>query len=85
MEFVGIVIDSTDVFPAPSKLTAIAKVPRPQAAGDLCVFVGMTGYLKQFLTNYTISRAPLTDTLRNKELASKSARKKLILWEGDEP
>ena len=84
MEFLGMVIDSTGVFPAPSKLAAIAEMPRPHTVEELRVFLGLTGYLRQFVANYSITCAPLTDILRNKEFASKRARKRLIPW-GDEP
>lgn len=60
------VIDCTGIRPAPSKMEAIGKIPRP---------LGMTGYLRQFVPNYRLVATPLTDLLRINEYASKRARK----------
>ena len=74
------IIDSTGIRPAPSKLEAIEKMPPPSNVEELQAFLGMTGYLRQFIQNYSITAAPLTDLLRNKEFASKKARKFPIAW-----
>lgn len=80
MEFLGMVIDSSGIYPAPSKLEAIARMPRPQTVEELRTFLGMTGYLRQFVRGYSLISAPLTDLLRNKDFASKRARKLPIPW-----
>ena len=74
------IIDSTVIRPAPSKLEAIEKMPPPSNVEELRAFLGMTGSLRQFIQNYSITAAPLTDLLRNKEFASKKARKFSIAW-----
>ncbi|CAB1110204.1 unnamed protein product [Ectocarpus sp. CCAP 1310/34] len=79
-EFLGIIIDATGMHPAPSKLEAIANMPRPQTVEDLRTFLGLTGYLRQFVPQYSLVAAPLTDILRNKDFASKRARKLPIQW-----
>ena len=82
-EFLGMMIDSTGMRPAPSKLVAIAKMPRPHTVEELRAFIGLTGYLRQFVPEYGLQIAPLTDLLRNKAFASRSARKLSIPW-GDQ-
>ena len=69
------IIDSTGIRPAPSKLEAFEKMPPPSNVEELRAFLGMTGYLRQFIQNYSITAAPLTNLLKNKEFASKKARK----------
>lgn len=83
-EFLGMIIDSTGLRPAPSKLEAIANMPRSQTVEDLRTFLGLTGYLRQFVRDYSIVTAPLTNILRNKDFASKRARKLPISWGHDE-
>ena len=79
-EFLGMIIDSTGLHPAPTKLKAITSMPRPQTVEELRTFLGLTGYLRQFVPNYSLTAAPLTDILRNKDFASKRARKNCIVW-----
>ena len=79
-EFLGMIIDSTGIRPAPSKLEAIEKMSPPSNVEELRAFLGMTGYLRQFIQNYSITAAPLTYLLRNKEFASKKVRKFPIAW-----
>lgn len=79
-EFLGMIIDATGIRPAPAKMEAIANMPRPCTVEELRTFQGLTGYLRQFVPNYSLVAAPLTDLLRNKEYASKRARKMVIAW-----
>ena len=79
-EFLGMVIDCTGIRPAPSKLEAVSKMPRPRTVGELRAFLGLTGYLRQFVPKYSLVAAPLTDLLRNKASATKRARKTQIEW-----
>ena len=58
-------------------------MPPPSNVEELRAFLGMTCYLRQFTQNYSITAALLTDLQRNKEFASKIARKFPIAW-GDE-
>ena len=78
--FLGMMVDINGIRPAPSKIEAVAKMPRPTNIEELRTFLGLTGYLRQFVENYTIIAAPLTNILRNKEFATKRARKLPIPW-----
>ncbi|CAN0455895.1 unnamed protein product, partial [Pylaiella littoralis] len=57
-DFLGMVMDSTGICPAPSKLRAIADMARPTNVEELRTFLGMTGYLRQFVPLYSITAAP---------------------------
>ena len=83
-EFLGMVVDSTGIHPAPSKLQAVAEMPRPTSVETLRSFLGLTSYLRQFVPNYSVIVAPLTNILRNKGFASKRARKYTIPWGAEE-
>lgn len=48
------------------------------------MFLCITRYLRQFVNGYSILAAPSTDILCNKNLASRRARKRFILWDSDQ-
>ena len=75
------IIDSTSIRPSPSKLEDIENMTSPSNVEQIRASLGMTGYLWQFIRNYSITAAPLTDLLRNKEFASKKARNSQSLGE----
>ena len=45
-EILGMIIDSTDLHLAPSRLEAITRMPRPQAVDELRTFLGLTSYFR---------------------------------------
>ena len=79
-EFLGMIINNTGLHPAPTKSEAIASMPRPQTVEELRTFLGLTGYLGQFVPNYSLTTASLTDIIRNKDFALKRGRKIRIVW-----
>ena len=83
-EYLGMVVDSTGIRPAPSKLEAVINMPCPTNVEELRAFLGLTGYLRQFVEKHSIIAAPLTNILRNKDFASKRARKSVIPWEQEQ-
>eukprot|EP00903_Cladosiphon_okamuranus_P006352 g6222.t1 len=84
-EFLGMVIDSTGIRPAPSKLAATAELARPTTVEELRTFLGMTGYLRQFVPLYVqCDRRTVDNILRHQEFASKRARKSRVPWSEEE-
>ena len=79
-EFLGMMVDLNGIRPAPSEMEAVAKMPRPTSIEKLHAFLGLIGYLRQFVENYSIIAPPLTNILRNKDFATKRARKSPIPW-----
>ena len=73
-------VDTNGIRPAPSKMEAVAKMPRPTNIEELGAFLGLTGYLGQFVGNYSIIASPLTNIFRNKDFATKRARELPIPW-----
>ena len=80
LEFVGMVVDRQGVRPAESKIAAVAELSPPTTVEELRAFLGMTGYMRQYVERYSILAAPLTDILRNPLFASKRSRRSLIHW-----
>ena len=80
LEFVGMVVDRQGIRPADSKIAAVADLLPPSTVEELRTFLGMTGYLRQFVQCYSIIASPLTDILRNKAFASKRSRRSPIPW-----
>ncbi|CAM9851265.1 unnamed protein product [Choristocarpus tenellus] len=77
-EFVGMNVGRDELSPAPSEIIAVAKLDPPSTVEQLRSFLGMTGYMRQFVPNYGEVAAPLTNILRNKGYASKRDRKMII-------
>ena len=68
------VIASTEIRPDPSKLEAVAKMPRPTNVEELRAFLGLSDYLiRQVVENYSIIIAfPVTDILRSINVRDKA-------------
>ena len=49
------------VKPLPSKVDAVSSYPIPQTKKQVRTFLGLTGYYRKFIPNYTEIPAPLTD------------------------
>lgn len=49
-----------------SKVQAISQVPEPKSKKEIQRFLGMVGYYRTFIPNFSELAAPLTDCLRGK-------------------
>ena len=74
-EFLGMMVGINGIRPAPSKIEAVAEIPRSTNIEKLRAFLGRTRYLRQFVGNCSIITSPFTDILRNKDFTTKRARK----------
>ena len=72
LEFVCMVVEGQGVTPA--------ELSPPTTVEELRAFLGMTGYLRQFVEGYYVLAAPLSDILHNKAFTSKRSRRSLIPW-----
>ena len=53
----------------PSKIKAITEWPKPDNISKLRGFLGLTGYYRIFVNNYTHKTAPLIDLLKKKSFS----------------
>ena len=74
------IVDRLGTRPAPSKIDAITQLSRPNTVEEVRVLLGMTGYLRQFLTQYSKVVAPISDFLRNPKFRTKRAKKEKVPW-----
>ncbi|GBG70429.1 hypothetical protein CBR_g6557 [Chara braunii] len=62
--YLGHEISAEGLKPDDAKVASIRDWPRPQSVTEIRSFLGMTGYYRTFVKNYSIVAAPLTDLTR---------------------
>ncbi|GBG75080.1 hypothetical protein CBR_g19593 [Chara braunii] len=62
--YLGHEIFAEGLKPDDAKVASIRDCPRPQSVNEMRSFLGMTGYYRNFVKNYSIVGAPLTDLTR---------------------
>ena len=80
VEWLGMVIDRFGVRPAPSKIEAITQLSQPSTVEEVRVLLGMAGYLRKFVPNYSSILAPISDLLRDPRFRTKKARRVKVPW-----
>lgn len=71
-------VDGTSLQSAPSTLAEVAVMPCPRFVEELRTFLGVTGYLRQFMEKGSIVATALTDIFCTRDLASESTRRSTI-------
>lgn len=64
VQYLGYVIGQGSVAPPLAKFESICRCPRPQNRKELQRYLGMIGYYRMFILNFTEVVAPLTDLLK---------------------
>ncbi|CAB1106551.1 unnamed protein product [Ectocarpus sp. CCAP 1310/34] len=80
IEFLGVMLGRDGVRPAPSKIKAVQELAIPTNVGEVRSFLGLAGYLRGFVPNFSAIRAPVSNILRNPAFSSKKARLKKVPW-----
>ncbi|CAM1332187.1 Uncharacterised protein r2_g4120 [Pycnogonum litorale] len=65
VKFLGHLITGSGLKPHPDKIAAIVKMPAPTDVAQLRAFLGMVGYLRQYLPNLSHVESPLNDLLKS--------------------
>ena len=73
-KWLEIITDRFGIRPASSKIEAITQLSQPSTVEEVRVLLGMTGYLKKFVPNYSPVLAPISDLLRDSRFRIKKAR-----------
>ena len=69
------IIDRFGIRPAPNKPEAITQLSQPSTVEEVRLFLGMAGYLRKFVPNYSSVLTPILDLLRDSRFRSKKARR----------
>ena len=66
--YLGHIISENGILPDPSKLTAIHEFPTPKKVKEVQAFIGLAGYYRKFIKNFSKIARPLTKlTRKNKK------------------
>lgn len=64
VEYLGFIVENGTIQPSEQKLKAVQKFPKPTSVKHVQSFLGLTGYFRKFIHNYSKKSVPLTDLLR---------------------
>jgi hypothetical protein len=62
--YLGYVITENGVKPDPNKIKAVQAFPVPKDAKNIKQFLGLAGYYRRFISNFSKVAKPLTDLLK---------------------
>ena len=80
VEWLGMVIDHFGIKPAPSKIKAFMQLFQPSTVEEVRILLGVAGYFRKFVPNYSSVLFPLSDLLRDSRFRSKKARRLTVPW-----
>lgn len=80
VEFLGVMVGRDGTRAAPSKVKAIQEMAMPTNVGEVRAFLGIAGFLRGFIPNFSALVAPISDLLRNKAFNSRRARRLPVPW-----
>ncbi|KMQ82954.1 enzymatic polyprotein endonuclease reverse [Lasius niger] len=65
--YLGHIISENGISPNPSKLTAIKEFPTPKKVKDIQSFIGLAGYYRKFIEDFSRITKPLTKLTKKAE------------------
>ena len=66
VEYLGFDVSARGVSPSPAKVRAVVEWPRPQTVKDVRSFLGLAGFYRRFIKNFSLKARPLTDLTKEK-------------------
>ncbi|GFX77879.1 retrovirus-related Pol polyprotein from transposon 17.6 [Trichonephila clavipes] len=67
-EFLGHIVGSGTIKPSPTKTLAVRKFPEPTTIKQVQSFLGLTGYFRKYIKDYSKIAKPLSDLTRKENL-----------------
>ncbi|GFW84330.1 retrovirus-related Pol polyprotein from transposon 17.6 [Trichonephila clavipes] len=67
-EFLGHIVESGTIKPSPTKTLAVRKFPEPTTIKQVQSFLGLTGYFRKYIKDYSKIAKPLSDLTRKENL-----------------
>ncbi|GFX45285.1 retrovirus-related Pol polyprotein from transposon 17.6 [Trichonephila clavipes] len=67
IEFLGHIVESGTIKPSPTKTLAVRKFPEPTTIKQVQSFLGLTGYFRKYIKDYSKIAKPLSDLTRKKK------------------
>lgn len=67
VSFLGHIVSSEGLKPNPDKISAIKDFPTPKNAKNIRQFLGLVGYYRRFIQNFSKKAKPLTDLLQKEK------------------
>ena len=64
VEFLGHIVNDGSVRPSERKIQAVMSFPEPTNVRKLQSFLGLTGYFRKFVNQYSLLARPLTNLLK---------------------
>ncbi|GFV30702.1 retrovirus-related Pol polyprotein from transposon 17.6 [Trichonephila clavipes] len=68
IEFLGHIVESGTIKPSPTKTLAVRKFPEPTTVKQVQSFLGLTGYFRKYIKDYSKIVKPLSDLTRKENL-----------------
>ncbi|GFS90886.1 retrovirus-related Pol polyprotein from transposon 17.6 [Trichonephila clavipes] len=68
IEFLGHIVESGTIKPSPTKTLAVRKFPEPTTIKQVQSFLGLTGYFRKYIKEYSKIAKPLSDLTRKENL-----------------
>ncbi|GFV07429.1 hypothetical protein TNCV_1737841 [Trichonephila clavipes] len=68
IEFLGHIVESGTIKPSPTKTLAVRNFPEPTTIKQVQSFLGLTGYFRKYIKDYSKIAKPLSDLTRKENL-----------------
>ncbi|GFU09251.1 retrovirus-related Pol polyprotein from transposon 17.6 [Trichonephila clavipes] len=76
IEFLGHIVEIGTIKPSPTKTLAVRKFPEPTTIKQVQSFLGLTGYFRKYIKDYSKIAKPLCDLTRKENLFVLGAQQK---------
>ncbi|KAG8177024.1 hypothetical protein JTE90_029686 [Oedothorax gibbosus] len=70
VKYLGHIVGQSQRKPGELKIQAVKEFPRPQNKTQIRSFLGLAGYYRRYIPDFSVIAAPLTDLLKGKDVKS---------------